>query len=119
MGAIKTNIGSADRDHGKGPLKDLPLMQPEEGAKPLVASALLEEVPRGKIIVPYWVPSELSMVLPARVAGHISCWVFEIMLQKLSWGKMRAQAPSPEAQDPALADALWQWTAASLNMTAA
>lgn len=115
-GAVRTSIGTDDRSTGNGPLKRLPLMEPSEGARPLVAAALVEEVPVGKLVTPYWLWDGLGDVLPARVHGW-TMFGFEALGQRLTWGPMRAHATSLESRDVSLQDALWAWTAQQIGVS--
>jgi len=109
-GVIKTNIGAGSRDGGLGPMELLPFAHtPDEGARPIVAAALMEHVPDGKMIVPYWIWEELGNWLP-RVPRSLAMLVFELC-QKLAWGPIRAHATSPESRDVRLQDELWSWSA--------
>jgi hypothetical protein len=111
---VKTSIGLNERGTGKSMMDILPLAESaEEGGKVLMVAAAVDAgLVAGRMLTPYWVWEDLRLLpfLPARVRGVFNFVVNEMLMQRLTWGSLRAHRTSDESYDTALQAKLWKWS---------
>eukprot|EP00457_Paulinella_chromatophora_P010995 gb/GEZN01011114.1/.p1 GENE.gb/GEZN01011114.1/~~gb/GEZN01011114.1/.p1 ORF type:complete len:359 (-),score=65.79 gb/GEZN01011114.1/:87-1163(-) len=113
-GAVLTNIRSGDRSAEgagaafPGPLQLL-LKSAWDGGKVLEAAVDVDaSLVTGKLLQPYWIWEGFADVSPSRVATALFYNIVqEILMQRLTYGPLRAHRTIDIANDQQLQDKLW------------